>query len=200
MNLVRVLSQMSPMRALMFGMGLAAIYYFIAFDGGSAIVSSISKHQEDLEKVKVELNIVKQKIEKAQIFEKTSAQLGQTLHSVLSYVPEHTNHSDLMKIVSDEVKTSGARLIKMRGIDEPNNSTFYQSVSIEVEVQGSFVQHMMLLSALTRVDQILTVDKLMIESKGELMDAESPWSTMRVTIKGYRYLPAAVKEGVSATS
>ena len=198
MNIVKVLGQMSPARALMFGFGLAAIYYFVAFDGGSAVTQSIIKNTEELEKIKVELRGMKQKVERAQVFEKTSHELGQTLHSVLSYVPEKTNHSDLMKIVSNEVKSSGARLVKMRGLEEPVKSDFYQTVAVEVELQGSFVQHMLFLSYLTRVDQILTVDKLWIESKGELMDAESPWSLMRVTIRGYRYVPP--KEGASATS
>ena len=198
MNIVRALGNLTPMRALMFGLGLTGIYYFFMFDGGSIISASIVKHTEDIGKIKLELASAKQKLERAQIFEKTSKQLGQTLHSVISYVPENTNHSDLMRIISNEVKTSGARLVKMRGIEEPISTTFYQTVSVEVELQGSFVQHMLFLSNLTRVDQILTVDKLMMESRGEMMDAESPWSTMRVVIKGYRYIPPKV--GPSATS
>lgn len=189
MNIVRILGQLSPLRALLFGFGLAGIYYFIAFDGGSSVLAQIAKSTEDIDRIKLELASARQKLERAQIFEKASAQLGQTLHSVLSYVPEKTNNSDLMKIVSNEVKTSGARLVKMRGLEEPQTATFYQTIVVEVELQGSFVQHMLFLANLTRVDQILTVDRLMIESRGELMDAESPWSVMRVTVKGYRYIP-----------
>ena len=196
MNVVKVLSQLSPGKALLFGFGIACIYYFIFFDSGSRIVENINKHKDDIQKVKTDLNIIKQKIERAQAFQKTSTELGQTLHSVLSYVPENTNYSDLMRIVSNEVKTSGARLVKMRGVEEGSNTSigFYQSVAVEVELQGSFVQHMLFLSNLTRVDQILTVERLAIESKGELMDSEAPWSTMRVTIKGYRYVPAKAGE------
>lgn len=198
MNIVRILSQLSPLRALMFGFGLAGVYYFLFFDASSLMLQNMANTTENINKIKQELTSTKQKIERAQIFEKASSQLGQTLHSVLSYVPEKTNHSDLMKIVSNEVKTSGARLLTMRGLEEPTPTTFYQAIVVEVELQGSFVQHMLFLSNLTRVDQILTVDKLSIESKGELMDAESPWSVMKVSVKGYRYIPT--KAGDNATS
>ena len=198
MNLVRVLGQLSPLRALLFGFGMAGIYYFIAFDGGAAMLQNIATKSEDINRIKLELASARQKLERAQVFEKASSQLGQTLHSVLSYVPEKTNHSDLMKIVSNEVKNSGARLVKMRGLEEPQTSTFYHTIAVEVELQGSFVQHMLFLANLTRVDQILTVDRLTIESRGELMDAESPWSMMRVTVKGYRYI--APKAGDNVTS
>lgn len=193
MNFAKALGNLSTGRALMLGFGLAAIYYFIAFDSGLLLSQSIAKHTEELQTIKNELGLAKQKIEKARIFEKTSAELGATLHSVLAYVPENNNQSDLMKIVSNEVKASGERLIKMRGMDEASESTFYQTVSVEVELQGSFVQHMLFLSYLTRVDQILTVDRLLIESLGEFMDAESPLSTMRVTIRGYKYLNKKVE-------
>ena len=198
MKITNFLSGLSPMRAMMFGFAIAAIYYFIAYDSGAMLQTNIAKYQTDLETIKAEMIAVRKKIEKAQMFEKTSSQLGQTLHSVLTYVPENTNHSDLMKIISNEVKTSGERLIKMRGLDDVSSTSFYKTVAVEVELQGSFVQHMLFLSFLTRVDQILTVDHLTIDSRGELMDAEAPWSTMRVTIKGYRYIPP--KAGENAKS
>lgn len=198
MKITQFLNNLSPMRAMMFGFAIAAIYYFVAYDSGSLLQANIAKYQEDLEKIKAEMVATRKKIEKAQMFEKTSTQLGQTLHSVLTYVPENTNHSDLMKIISNEVKASGERLVKMRGLDDVTSSSFYKTVAVEVELQGSFVQHMLFLSFLTRVDQILTVDQLTIDSRGELMDSEAPWSTMRVTIKGYRYIPP--KDGENAAS
>lgn len=198
MNITRALGQMSPGRAILFGCALAGIYYFLMYDGGTSIIQNIATRKESIDKVKLELATAKQKLERAQVFEQTSKQLGQTLHSVLSYVPENTNNSDLMKIVSNEVKTSGARLLKMRGIEEPESTSFYQAISVEVELQGSFVQHMLFLSNLTRLDQILTVDRLNMESTGELMDSDSPWTTMRVTVKGYRYIPP--KEDANAAT
>ena len=67
--------------------------------------------------------------------------------------------SDLMRIVSNETKVAGSSLVGVtpKTQEVSKVASEFEELNVSLELNGSFVQHMIFLSNLTKVNQILIV-------------------------------------------
>ncbi len=97
--------------------------------------------------------------------------------------------SDLMKIVSNESKVAGSSLVKI----EPKSTAVsqfapeFEELLLTIEMQGSFLQHMVFLSNLTKSNQILIIRKFDLIHARDGKGDESPTVTLNAEIAAFRY-------------
>lgn len=195
MNLTELINRMTMARALMFSLLLAGLYYAIRFDSGANLKSQIDSMQTQLTDKQAQLNGMQAKIERAARYKSSKAEYGETLKNLLSMIPEKFDDTDLERIISDEVKVAGSSLVGISGqVDSGRGSRGeagleeFQELAVAVEVQGSFAQHMIFLSNLTKVRQILIVKKISLESVLAGNSNEPAQVKMSATIHAYRYV------------
>jgi Tfp pilus assembly protein PilO len=184
-----LLARISVGRAVLIGMLIAAFYYFLVFDNGLAQQEGINQGRAKVAELQAQLVDYQQKLDSAAVYKKTAAEVGNTIDKLLTLIPEKFGMSDLMKIVSNEAKVAGSSLMKI----EPKSTNIspvaaeFEELTLTIELQGSFLQHMVFLSNLTKIQQILIIRKFeMLHSRDGKGD-ESPTVTLNAEIVAFRY-------------
>jgi Tfp pilus assembly protein PilO len=97
--------------------------------------------------------------------------------------------ADLMRIVSNEAKSAGSSLatIQPKTTEVSAVAPEFEELTVELELQGSFLQHMVFLANLTKVQQILIVRKFEFSHLREGKGDEAPQVKLVAEIVAYRY-------------
>lgn len=193
MNLTEVLNRMTTGRAIIIGFLFAGIYYFLFFDKGYNLQSSSEALKQQQIQLSKQLKDAEGKIARALEYKKSGNELDGTLNRLLSTIPERFGIQDLMKIVSNEAKVAGSNLVSITPRGEtgrPNPNPEFQELALQIDITGSFAQHMVFLSNLTKVNQILTVQKMDMKVVGNPAPGEPAMVKMLADIVAYRYVPA----------
>ncbi len=189
MNLTDALNRLTTIRALLLGFMMAAIYYFVVFDGGGSYAAQISTLQGQIKEMQTKINAAHAKVERANVYKQAASELGGKIQQMMSVIPESFNVSDLMSIVSKEVETVGSSLINIA--PQPARPSLvapeFEEFMVTINVDGSFNQHMMLLSNLTKVNQILVTRKFELSLNGQPVPGVPPLVKLMATVVAYRY-------------
>lgn len=202
MTLAERMQQLTFGRSLMIGVVVAGMYYAIGYDSGTALNEGIVKTKEQIAEKEIEIKGLERQLERIKTMQKVMGVLGGEFDSFLSYIPEKMSMSDLMKIISTEAKAAGVGINGIgevnragsggtrRGDGAPNEGQFYEELTVEVELVGTYAQLLLFLSYLTKLDKILSISQLSMTSSAKVGDRVSPMITFKCFIRGYRYLPS----------
>lgn len=192
MNLAEALRRLTFGRAMLIGMGCAALYYFIFFDEGLKQKSQLNQARTKINNLQKKIKEDQDALDRAKVYQQTAAEVGSTINKLVKLIPEKFSMADLMRIVSNESKVAGSSLatIKPGKAEVSKTAGEFEELSVEVELSGSFLQHMVFLSNLTKVQQILIVKKADFTHLRDGRDDESPIVRMNASLTAFRYLGA----------
>lgn len=191
-----VMNRLTMGRAILLGFFLAAFYYFMVFDSGTVQQGQIQANQAKIAELQSLIQENQKKLDRAAVYKKTAAEVGSTINKLLSLVPEKFGMSDLMRIVSNEAKVAGLSLEKI----EPKTTKIspvapeFEELTVNVNVGGSFLQHMVFLSNLTKIQQILIANNLEFVHVRDGKGDEAPAVGLKGEIVAYRYRGAEAKK------
>ncbi|MGE3760021.1 MAG: type 4a pilus biogenesis protein PilO [Pseudobdellovibrionaceae bacterium] len=183
------MARISVGRAVLIGLVVCCFYYFLVYDAGINQTAAISQSNQKIHELQTKLQDYQQKLDAAAVFKKTAAEVGSTISRLLTLIPEQFNMSDLMRIVSNEAKVAGSSMTTL----EPKTTQIsptakeFEELTVSVELQGSFLQHMIFLSNLTKGNQILVIRKYEFNQMHEGKAEEAPVVKMVAEIVAYRY-------------
>lgn len=195
MKLAEVFARISLSRAFLMGLVLATFYYFLMYDNGSTQTQAIEQGKAQIGTLQTQLAEYQQKLDSAAVYKKTAAEVGSTISKLLSLIPEKFGMSDLMKIVSNEAKVAGSSLMKIDPVATAISTVApeFEELTLNVDLQGSFLQHMVFLSNLTKIQQILIIRKMDFQHQRDGKGEESPMVSLTAEIVAFRY------RGIDAT-
>lgn len=186
--------------AIAVGLVVGALYYFLIFDEGTEI-------EDQIQNLKATNNANKSKLERTQkaiangdSFEKDFARMGLQYKKALSYLPNEMSISELMRVISLEAKSAGSNLVKVTPGQKVEKRDFYEELSIDVVLEGTFGELMSFLVGISHVPRILSLQKLLLTTKQ--FGPEGPMLSIQTTIVGYRYIPTeegSAKESKATT-
>lgn len=197
MKIGELMNRISLGRAIIIGLVLCAFYYFLVFDSGMTQQTAISQNKQRINELQAQLQDFQQKLDAAAVFKKTAAEVGSTISRLLTLIPEQFSMSDLMRIVSNEAKVAGSSMTTL----EPKTTQIsptakeFEELTVAVELQGSFLQHMVFLSNLTKTNQILVIRKYEFQGMSEGKAEEAASVKMNAEIVAYRYRGADAADG-----
>lgn len=190
-----LLNRISTSRAMIIGILVAAFYYFIVFDKGTSQQSMIEQNTAKIAGLQGTIKEAQAKLDRAMVYKKTATEIGSTITKLLTLIPEKFGMPDLMRIVSNEAKVAGSSLadIKPASTQVSPVAKEFEEISVTIELNGSFLQHMVFLSNLTKIPQILIIRKfdfgLIKEGRGE----EPSSVKMNAEVVAFRYRGSAAK-------
>lgn len=189
MNPLATLRRLTIGRSLIVGLILVAFYYFLKFDNGAEQQAAIATIQQQTAETQKQIQENQAKLDRAAVYKKTAAEIGTTIHKLLSVIPERFGTSDLMKILSNEAKVAGTSLAGITpGQSEVSAAAKeFEELSVTIDMTGSFLQHMIFLSNLTKINQILIVRKFDLASAPSGRVEEAMSVHMTAEIIAYRY-------------
>jgi len=186
------LKSMSPVQALIIGLALMGIYYLAVFKSGEATKTSSSQMRIEISNKKLELEKADRLISQNQSITQDEREKLAYLNEVMQIVPTEFTGTELMRILSNEIKASGASLVRLvdstPAVLNADSKNFLERVQVQVEVQGTFSQILVFLSYLTRVDRLLVLGDYKIETSAESTRARGVKFTADVF--GYKANPA----------
>ena len=193
---ILTLGEMSYGKVAMWGVALCIVYAFTYFDDGTEIVKQISEANSQLEAGQRNLAETKEAMADAERFERAITQNKEQFKKVLEYLPSDIDANDLTRIVSQQSQLTNSRVLRTEPEGIPEKKDFYEMIRLKFELQGTFSQVVAYLSAISKVQKLLTFEGLKIEM-GDGSDPETPTVKLVGVIVAYRYLQSE-KEGENA--
>ncbi len=189
MNAGEFLKRLSVGRALLIGVAIAAVYYFILYDSGGTVTTSINQLQNQNNELQKQIKLDQEKLDRAAVYKKAAAEIGTTIGKLLGVIPEHFGIPNLMKIISNEAKVAGSSLsgIVPGKAEISKVANEFEELSVAIDLSGTFLQHMIFLSNLTKINQILIVRQFNMTVTKEAKGEESPVLHMTADIVAFRY-------------
>ncbi|MBX3021504.1 MAG: type 4a pilus biogenesis protein PilO [Bdellovibrionales bacterium] len=189
MNFVDLMNRLTTTRALIFGILVAVFYYFAVFDSGDTQKAMIAASQSRMTELENEIQESQRKLDRAMVYKKTAAEVGSTINKLLSLIPERFSMPDLMRIVSNEAKVAGSSLedIKPGSSEVSPVAKEFEEINVSVNLNGSFLQHMVFLSNLTKIPQILIIKRFDLSVVREAKGEEAAVVKMAADIVAFRY-------------
>ena len=200
------LNSLTMSMAFLVSLGIAAVYYFVAYNTGEALESSIASLEQSYAANQSEIERVRTAIQDAERYQQTMATLGSEMERVQKAIPSALTSQDMMKLLSNEAKVVGAEINQItasqsQSYQASNPDTpppLYEPVTIEINLTGTYNQLMLFLSNLTKSDKIISAKKLNLNiSQGRPTNSTTPIIEMRATIEAYKYLPPPANTGAS---
>lgn len=171
MSLEDKLKSMTPVQALVIGLGLMGVYYLAVFNSGASIQSASDKVRSEINQKKAELVRANQLIGENQAITQEEQLKEASLAELVRIAPGGLTGSELMRIISNEIKASGANLVRLVDSSATNtgqkSEKFVLEVPVQIEIEGTFSQILVFLSYLTRVDRLLLMKDYRLEAKVE---------------------------------
>jgi type IV pilus assembly protein PilO len=181
------LNQLGMDKAIMIGLVLTVIFYFLIYNDGSALEANLAAGRAALEQKTRELESMRKTLADAKTHQEVAARLGKDMEQVLSAVPQDYNNIELMKLVSTEAKSVGLNILSLAGgegqASDPGKN--FVPINVSVSLSGTFNQIMMFLSNLTKVGKVILTRDLNLTAGNST--ATSPIMTFSATLIAYRY-------------
>lgn len=197
MPLLAKLNNISFVQALMASFVLGAFYYFIVYDDGLNLLNQIQQANVELQTEEKSSSTIEQGYKRATQYQELVGTMGPTFQGLMDYLPAKMSMADLMRSISNEAKASGVNIDQVREAGsakaQEDQNLFYNTIAVGVDLSGTFTQHLLFLSNLTRLPQILMIDVLSMSAGKSAEGSGSPIINMNATIAGYRYDEAAEK-------
>ncbi|GEM_PF-2936391 len=198
MNAQAIISHLGDLpwpKALIYGLVVAAAYYFLIFNDGASIQQQLDGAGTSLTAAKRGLEQTKKAIGDADKFEKEVTHLQAEFKKIHDFMPETMGPSTLTEMVSKEAASAGATVSKLEPMTSASNNSpdkdkgdFYDSSKMSLTLEGSFSQLTKFFSNLSKVPRILLFENISISQASLNADtSEHPILRMSGTLIGYRY-------------
>lgn len=192
MSVQERLVEMTFSKALLIGVGLAVVYYFVGYDSGSQQIARANQDRSKIQQLNQEIDNVQKELNRSKEFKETLRLKDEQFLTFTSYIPERLNISDMMRAISSEAKAAGVNILSIKDSKAVQANYQYTSpLAVDVELEGGFPQHILFLSYLTRLDSIFTVDAMSFSSDSSNRTKSDPRDIsvrFKATIVGYRYI------------
>ncbi len=199
MNFVEVVNRLTMGRALLLGVAIAAFYYFLFFDAGLNQKNQIASFKDQIQQTQKQIQNDQEKLDRAAVYKSVAAERGGMIMRLLSMIPENFKVSDLMRIVSNEAKVAGSSLASIMPKTQeisPSASEF-EELTVSVEMNGSFMQHMVFLSNLTKVNQILVLRNFNLSHLRDARGEDPAMVKFVADIVAFRYRGSTKPDGAN---
>jgi Tfp pilus assembly protein PilO len=189
MKFMNLLNRLTLGRATALGLAAAAIYYFVMYDSGTAQLAQIASAKQRIQELQQQIESDQQKLDRAAVYKRAATEVGGTIMRLLSLIPENFKMSDLMRIISNEAKTAGSSLDGIKpGLQEISSTApEFEELTVSLDIKGSFLQHMVFLSNLTKVNQILIVRQFEFSHVRDGKGEEPTTVNLNAEIVAFRY-------------
>jgi len=153
------------------------------YDDGSALRKSIVEVQKKIEQVEQQVKRKQQELNEVKTFEQEILAQEEAVKYFLNFIPSSLTFTDVSALLINEAKSSGVNIEVKRDerVDERDDSE-YNTLNIQLTVNGAFSQILLFLSKLTDQKRILVVKNINMR-----MNRQTQLVKAGMSILAYRY-------------
>lgn len=180
---------------------LASGYYFLLFDEGLNIIQETDNIKNQI--IQTDKNIKKkeEEVKQAVLFDSSVKQLGKELEVFYEYFPHRLTNRQLFQDLTRLSKNSGLEIMSMKGSSRQKKTDLYDTLTVQLVVEGEFSQFLAFLSKLTDLDKVVTVKNVNIKpvnlskTQGQSSDVKIQKIQAQIDVLGFRYAqPVTVQD------
>ncbi len=169
------------------GLIAAGAYWGLYYDDGSLLETGIKSLESTYTESARQLAETKEAMADAEKFEKAVRQNEVQFDKVLEYLPQEINANELTRLVNQQAQLSGPRVQTTKALELIERKDFYEMTRLDFSISGSFSQVVLFLSSLSKIQRLLTFDKIKIKSS-QASATELPVVELSGVLVGYRYV------------
>ncbi len=169
------------------GLIAAGAYWGLYYDDGGLLETGIKTLEATYEESARQLAETKEAMADAEKFEKAVRQNEVQFDKVLEYLPQEINANELTRLVNQQAQLSGPRVQTTKALELIERKDFYEMTRLDFSISGSFSQVVLFLSSLSKIQRLLTFDKLKIKSS-QTTATDVPVVELSGVLVGYRYV------------
>jgi Tfp pilus assembly protein PilO len=195
----QILANLTYGRCVMINVALSALYFFLMYNDGSSLTTTITQMQSDISTKQARINTIEKAKKDADRYAETVKQLGAEMEKISQAIPKDFTGIELLKIVSTIARTVGVSINKLADNSSQNSyaatttqDLIYDNVSVDVDISGTYNQIMTFLSALTQTDRLLVVKNLKLTSNATV--GQLPTVVLNGSVYGYKFVEPVKKE------
>ena len=169
------------------GLIVAGAYWGLYYDDGTNLETAIKALQGKYAESERQLRETKEAMADAEKFEKAVRQNEVQFEKVLEYLPQDINANELTRLVNQQAQLSGPRVQSTKATDTIERKDFYEMARLEFALHGSFSQVVLFMSSLSKIQRLLTFDKLKLKLH-QATGTDVPIVELSGLLVGYRYV------------
>ena len=180
---------------------LASGYWLFLYDAGFDIIQETDNIKTQIIQTDKNVQKKKEEIEKAITFDNSVKLLGKELELFYEYFPYKLTNRQLFQDLTRLSKDSGLEIMSMKGSARQQKQTeLYETLNVQLVVEGEFAQFLSFLSKLTDLDKVVTVQNVNIKpmtntNKAQEGNIKIQKIQAQIDVLGFRYVqPATVQD------
>ncbi len=193
MRFLSDLAHFTVVQILVFGSFLLGVYYFVWYDDGSSLRSSIADVQTNIEQTSEKINTKKEELENVKSFEREILNEEDVVKQFLNFIPSSLTFTEVSSLLINEATSSGINIeVKKDQKVEEKEDSDYHTLTVRLTVSGAFAQILLFLSKLTSQKRMFVVRSIDMRIDGDTGLREAD-----LLIDTYRYEKRSRQEEVN---
>ena len=184
------LARLQFIQILVFGGVFLGVFYFTLYDDGSYLNKLIEEVQSNIDQTEAKIKQKEKELEAVREFEREVVSEEQVIRYFLNFIPETLTYTDLSSLLIKAAEFTGINIeVKQDQKVRFKEESEYQTLKIQLTIDGSFSQIMFFLSKLTAQKRMLILNKIDMN-----IDQASRLIKANLSIIAYRYYKKKKKE------
>ena len=191
---IKMFSQMSIGLILLLSAAGGGVYYVFKFDKGGNIKTEIEGLEDKQTKIEQEISDLNIRLKQLNEMDKAMNTMSAEVNQLLQLIPYEMTTQIIVNHLDTQARRAGVDLTDMNSQTSIEKKEFYEKVKVSVTVKGLFRQILMFLSNLTKLSEMITVEKFTLtrgaSSQGSYQGGVSEVQ-MQMDIYGYKYISSS---------
>lgn len=182
------LKNMSLGSAVLMGLVFMALYWLLYYDSGEQREALLNKLGNEVKQKQAQVNRLEESLKAARKYEIVEQKMGEILDRIITYIPTKLRSVDILRLIQKEAVLADLNIVKMsqkRASGRPVEGAPFVKLPVSAQLEGDFVRVMEFLSALTKLDKIVTVERMRfsLDNKKRVR--------FTATFMGYKYVDSS---------
>lgn len=147
--------------ALIFGVGLGGLYYFMLFNDGSTIEVQIQKVQKEIQEQETKEKESDAALKEVEKIRAEVGALSDQFKMVSQVLPAEVQMQDIIRAVDTTARASGVS-IKTKEPRPSVNHGYYEEIPLHISMDGSFAEITMFLFYMASQERIMKVKNFVL--------------------------------------
>lgn len=147
--------------ALIFGVGLGGLYYFMLFNDGSTIEVEIQKVQKEIQEQETKEKESDAALKEVEKIRAEVGALSDQFKMVSQVLPAEVQMQDIIRAVDTTARASGVS-IKTKEPRPSVNHGYYEEIPLHISMDGSFAEITMFLFYMASQERIMKVKNFVL--------------------------------------
>lgn len=165
MGLKEDFENIAPIKCLIAGLALCAVYYFVIYDSGDSIVATSAQIQEENNELSKRLAAVQAALANKTAFEKKVLDFTKEFEDIMRFFPTTLDMIETQKEITKKIESNKNRLININTVTLESRFAGYSENGLDVEMLGGFHDIMSFLSDITKMSKVMDFRAMNFDSQ-----------------------------------